>query len=622
MKNILILGSGRSGTSLAAGLLSASGYFMGENLYPPRDSNPKGFFEDPEINGINESLLAHVLPQKTGIDEIPGDGQRWLSQVDLNVIFPQDDSIIKRIQYATQREPFCFKDPRFSYTLPVWRPYLNNTGFICIFRDPATTVKSILKECRDMEYLHSLAIDHEVAQEVWFLIYKHILDIHRHKGDWLFIHYEQLLSEEGLNKFENFTGAKIDRSFPDKALNRLKQDFVVTKRVDNIYRQLCELAGYPHDQIKILQTIIEEKDDCIKNLEALIGEKDAVMKYLADRVINSPIMVQLASSHQDIRGTTSEDSQNDHACKKIPRLSKTEEVPICSNIQQYLLLLEKGWQSVEQQSLSLETLHKVINSVATLDVNVHEKIRQIEAKQNPFYPHLVSYDNEIMEKSLLNQWAPWRHLEVPPYRIPGMITTEEKQYYLYISKFYSGKGQVLELGPWLGCSTAYILHGLTQNRHFGNHKLFVYDDFIWRSSWMDSYYHEGNRPKNHQSFRHLFEKYMRLFHDKLIVQQSKISTYDGNENIQQFSWNHGKVELCFVDCGRNLHVNDAWYQILVHYFITNRTLLILQDWQTHKEVPVQWYNQMKIFTDSKSNELELVHELMNGGVATFLFKGK
>jgi len=58
MKNCIILGSGRSGTSMLAGCLAKSGYFMGDNLYPAREANPKGFFEDPEINAINEMLIA------------------------------------------------------------------------------------------------------------------------------------------------------------------------------------------------------------------------------------------------------------------------------------------------------------------------------------------------------------------------------------------------------------------------------------------------------------------------------------------------------------------------------------------------------------------------------------
>jgi hypothetical protein len=45
-RNCLILGSGRSGTSLAAGILAQAGYFMGDELWPVNIGNPKGQFED------------------------------------------------------------------------------------------------------------------------------------------------------------------------------------------------------------------------------------------------------------------------------------------------------------------------------------------------------------------------------------------------------------------------------------------------------------------------------------------------------------------------------------------------------------------------------------------------
>jgi hypothetical protein len=36
---------------------------MGDNLLPPREANPKGVFEDDEINRINEALVACAIPQ-------------------------------------------------------------------------------------------------------------------------------------------------------------------------------------------------------------------------------------------------------------------------------------------------------------------------------------------------------------------------------------------------------------------------------------------------------------------------------------------------------------------------------------------------------------------------------
>lgn len=53
----------------------------------------------------------------------------------------------------------CYKDPRFSYTLPAWLPYLHDTRMICIFREPGLTAESIVTECRTMPYLANLEMN-------------------------------------------------------------------------------------------------------------------------------------------------------------------------------------------------------------------------------------------------------------------------------------------------------------------------------------------------------------------------------------------------------------------------------------------------------------------------------
>jgi hypothetical protein len=58
VRNVLILGSGRSGTSMVAGTLAGAGWFVGARPYAPRSSNPKGFFESPDVNGVNELILS------------------------------------------------------------------------------------------------------------------------------------------------------------------------------------------------------------------------------------------------------------------------------------------------------------------------------------------------------------------------------------------------------------------------------------------------------------------------------------------------------------------------------------------------------------------------------------
>ena len=250
MRNVIILGSGRSGTSMVAGTLAKCDYYMGKNLLPANQSNPKGFFEDVEVNGINEAILEQVDPRRPPIlgkwffRQRPLPWQRWLARVPVGTNIMSSRSINERIQKVTKSEPYAFKDPRFSYTLPVWRPFVSNTVFLCVFRSPATTAQSIVKECRTDVRLHTLSINFRRALEIWLLMYKHIIEIHRHQGDWLFLHYDQVLTDEGLRRIEDLTEAMVDHSFPEISLRRTVSNSPVPKDIQNIYDELCELSGY------------------------------------------------------------------------------------------------------------------------------------------------------------------------------------------------------------------------------------------------------------------------------------------------------------------------------------------------------------------------------------------
>lgn len=262
MRNCLILGSGRSGTSMLAGTLGKAGYFMGDKLYPANYNNPKGFFEDPEINGINERLLEGVnlktIPfAKYGFsedhlkeNEVLKNGQRWLLRIPLGIEIPSNHEIDARIEAAVARAPFCYKDPRYSYTLPAWRPFLKDIVFLCVFRDPAATAASIVKACGVTPFLSNVTINFDIAMEVWLLLYQRIMEVHRREGEWLFVHYNDILNGKAFDKIEAFTGACVDRSFPDEVLKRSQSDYPVPDAVKNMYVKLCELADYDDASVK------------------------------------------------------------------------------------------------------------------------------------------------------------------------------------------------------------------------------------------------------------------------------------------------------------------------------------------------------------------------------------
>ena len=255
---------------------------------------------------------------------------------------------------------------------------------------------------------------------------------------------------------------------------------------------------------------------------------------------------------------------------------------------------------------------------------MQEILRQREARRQLIVlPEIFAAKGEKLVRSILESNAPWDEAEVPRCDIPGMLTDSEKKYYCYIGAYYSGWGEIVELGPWLGLSTFYVCSSLLKNTHFINRKLHVFDDFTWRSSWMDKWLVGTGivSPGNHASFQQIFESQLGDLMNNIIVERRKICDYDGNEHLPTLEWHGGVIEMLVVDCGRSLAVNEAWWAIFSPSFVPDKTLIIMQDWQNHKRVPEVFWENTKIFTDSKGQQLDLIHEVKDAGIATFLFRG-
>ena len=246
---LFVLGAGRSGTSLLAGLFRRSGLHMGDAPYKPRQANPHGFFEDREVNSINEALLASCLPQRVesgacghGYD-VPGEGQRWLARLPAEITPLATADLSSRISAILARGPTCLKDPRFCYTLPAWWQALEpgaRVRHLCVFRHPSVVAASVLHECRSAPYLANLAISPELVFANWCLLYRHILQKHALSGEWLFVAYDRLFEDSTLDRIVAFSGHAIDRALVDPALNRSRAEQITSAEAESIYQQLLE----------------------------------------------------------------------------------------------------------------------------------------------------------------------------------------------------------------------------------------------------------------------------------------------------------------------------------------------------------------------------------------------
>jgi len=146
VRDVVVVGAPRSGTSMLAGLFVDAGFHAGRRLIPPNPSNPAGFFEDLDVNRANDDLLEAVADRPVGGTEAPPRHLRWLGAygepvraaggVDLAPLVPP--------------HPFVLKDPRCCYTLPAWRGVLGDAAVVVIVRHPDEVAASVLA-MRDRE---------------------------------------------------------------------------------------------------------------------------------------------------------------------------------------------------------------------------------------------------------------------------------------------------------------------------------------------------------------------------------------------------------------------------------------------------------------------------------------
>ena len=136
VKPVIVLGTGRSGTSILAGMLHTLGVDMGEKFVPTDINNPLGYWEDVEFTNLNRDYIAKRL-----------DFAQWKGQT---------ISLIKRrvARHAENGDVQFFrwglKIPANTNLLPEYKELLPDAQYIVIKRDIEETKKSIMR-CYDWD---------------------------------------------------------------------------------------------------------------------------------------------------------------------------------------------------------------------------------------------------------------------------------------------------------------------------------------------------------------------------------------------------------------------------------------------------------------------------------------
>ena len=262
MKNVVVVGCGRSGTSLVTGSIMGSGrYWAGaETDHWDVDAfNPKGYYEDTSLVHLNERLLStcaesplitlgrsHPDTRKAPIQEY------WLGLLEEGVEPLVDSALRSQMEGYLARcptgRPFCLKDPQFSYTLSTWLPFFSNVAFVAVFRDPLSTADSLVRMTSRLDHLKPLGIDRDYAVELWTCMNRRIVEQLASQRDGLFLHARQVFEAAGRERLEAHLGGAIDREFGEARLMSPPQSTAgLPAATRDLYAQLCELAGFSVD---------------------------------------------------------------------------------------------------------------------------------------------------------------------------------------------------------------------------------------------------------------------------------------------------------------------------------------------------------------------------------------
>ena len=137
--NLVIWGMHRSGTSLLCTLLDKSGVYFGEpdQLVPPSNENPDGFWENIAVRNLNDGLLESVgcdwdhIARFT-ITGIPND------------LLARSRKELSSICTELSRHPISgIKDPRMCLLTEAWQPVLEHSVNILVSRHPVEIAKSL-----------------------------------------------------------------------------------------------------------------------------------------------------------------------------------------------------------------------------------------------------------------------------------------------------------------------------------------------------------------------------------------------------------------------------------------------------------------------------------------------
>ena len=239
---VAVAGMHRSGTSMFAACLHASGISMGDELYEDRQTNPHGHFEDLDFLTLQRRELARAFA-----------GEDYLVTADFT---PSAEFLAgarrlldaKRTRYGER--PWGWKDPRTTLFLEAWSQLIPDLKVVAMLRPPRLVVSSL---CARLGAYHSIP-----RMQLFLETYLHynrtlLRHLARHPGQVTVVSVERLVADPAgvLRRL----GAKLGRECSLEAFRSTYDPEVMSKVRPALLwfnRRALRAAEAVHDELMAL----------------------------------------------------------------------------------------------------------------------------------------------------------------------------------------------------------------------------------------------------------------------------------------------------------------------------------------------------------------------------------
>lgn len=157
---LMIIGMGRSGTSVITQWINKCGLSVGEELLGAAIGNVEGHFEDMDFLKIHEEILVNNNLSSMGLE--------GAHTIDVSA---EQKEIIQEIIERKNKLHFQWgwKEPRTCLFLPLYKELLPQAKYLIIVRDHTAVTDSLLR--RDFAYIEKehLAKNNKISNFIWTL---------------------------------------------------------------------------------------------------------------------------------------------------------------------------------------------------------------------------------------------------------------------------------------------------------------------------------------------------------------------------------------------------------------------------------------------------------------------